>query len=238
MSYDAIVFDMDGVLLTGYHTDPAVYREAVREALLDFEAASMDRADMSVESADMLVDLADAFVDPADSGPVRQACDALEVPADAFWAYREHAATVIENQDIAAGEREPFPDTTVLASLDPAAGIGVVSNNRHGTVRFVVEHFGWSAHVDAVQGRHPTLDGYDRMKPDPYYLDRALDSLGAEPGATLYVGDRRSDVETADRAGTDVALLARDGAAPDAPPDPTYIVESLEELPGIVGVEP
>ena len=113
----------------------------------------------------------------------------------------------------------------------------MVSNNRHGTVRFVLEHFGWSAHVEAMQGRHPTLEGYDRMKPDPFYLDRALDSLGAEPGATLYVGDRLSDVETADRAGTDVALLVRDGNPPEDAPDPTDVIESLDELPELLGDE-
>lgn len=216
MSYDAIVFDLDGVLLTGYHTAPAVYREATRETLADFDVSAPA--------------VPEALVNPDDTEEVREFCDHHDCSPDAFWGYREHASTVLENERITDGEREPFEDVEVLARLAESATLGIVSNNRHGTVRFVREHFDWGDAFGAVRGRTPTLAGYDRMKPDPHYLALTLDDLGVEPAETLFVGDRLSDVETADRAGTDSALLVRNGDRPAGEGEPTHVVESLRDL--------
>ncbi|MFB6150733.1 MAG: HAD family hydrolase [Haloarculaceae archaeon] len=214
--YDALVFDLDGVLLTGYHTDPAVYRRATVESLADF----------GVETDDPPA----ALVDPDDAGTARRVCERLGVPADPYWGYREHAATALENDRIRAGERVPFDDVDALSTLADRADLAVVSNNRHGTVRFVRNHFDWGGHLTTAVGRRPTLAGYDLMKPDPHYLEAALDALGTDPADGLFVGDRRSDVATADRAGADAALLVRDDDQPDGEPEPTFVVESLEDL--------
>ena len=216
MSYNAIVFDLDGVLLSGYHTAPAVYRQATSEALADFGAA------VEEPPADL--------VDPDGTAAIREACDRLDIPAEPFWAYREHAATALENDRIEAGDREPFADVETLETLDTAADLGIVSNNRHGTVRFVCEYFDWGTSIEAAVGRAPTVAGYDRMKPDPFYLQQCLDTLDCAPDETLFVGDRRSDVATADRIGADSALLIRDGDRPDGGPEPTIEIESLTAL--------
>ncbi|MFW5950069.1 MAG: HAD family hydrolase [archaeon] len=222
MTYDAITFDMDGVLLTGYHTDPETYRQATLESLADFDANSVDPPSV--------------IVDPDEAATVREFCERHNVPAEPFWGYREHAATVLENEQIRAGERVPFEDVTVLETLAAEADIGIVSNNRHGTVRFVREYFDWGAHVNAAVGRAPTLSGYDRMKPDPYYLDRVIQTLDTDPADVLFVGDRRSDVETADRAGADAALLVRDGELPAGDAEPAHVIETLDELVSIAGI--
>ncbi|MFB6114340.1 MAG: HAD family hydrolase [Halodesulfurarchaeum sp.] len=216
VAYEAIVFDMDGVLLTGYHTDREIYRRAAQEATTDF----------AIDIDELPADL----VDPDRGADIRRICDARGVNPDAFWGYREHASTAMENEQIAEGTREPFADTEVLFDLSDVARLGVVSNNRQGTVRFVLEHFGFVGHVDAFRGRLPTLDSFDRMKPDPAFLDTVLDALDVDPAETLFVGDRRSDVLTADRAGTDSALLVRDGDPPDGNPDPTVTIGTLTEL--------
>ena len=67
--YDAIVFDMDGVLLTGYHTDRELYRQAAIEALADFDA-SISRPPPGL-------------IDPEDANHVRRLCKDVGVPADA-----------------------------------------------------------------------------------------------------------------------------------------------------------
>lgn len=216
MSYDAIVFDMDGVLLEGYHTDRAIYRRAAEETLSDFDT--------------QVSEVPDDLVDPADAASVRSRCATLDLPADAFWAYREHAATALENRRIEAGDRQPFEDTTVLSRLSSEYRLGIVSNNRNGTVRFVTDHAGWAKDVHATHGRYPTLEGYDRMKPDPYYLERTLDDLEVRAADTLFVGDRVSDVTTARRAGTDSAMLVRNGNGPAADVDPNYRITSLLAL--------
>lgn len=216
VSHDAIAFDLDGVLLTGYHTPPDVYRRATVEALADFDVAVSDPPDN--------------LVDPDDTARVRRSCEELGIPPEPYWGYREHASTVRENDRIRAGERDPYPDVDALETLAERAQLAVVSNNRHGTVRFVCERFEWGKYVNAAYGRAPTLAGYDRMKPDPHYLATALETLAVEPADALFVGDRLSDIETADRLGTDSALLVRDGDRPDGDEDPTFVIESLSDL--------
>jgi phosphoglycolate phosphatase-like HAD superfamily hydrolase len=209
--YDAICFDMDGVLLTGSHTDRSVYRQAAAATLADFGAEYDGQPPMDL-------------VDPDTVADVRAMCDELEIPPAAVWAYRERAATTVENERIVAGDRTPFQDTPALDSLD--CPVGVVSNNRHGTVRFVVEHFGLPASV--VRGRFPTLDEFGRLKPDPHLLSWVLDRLDAAD--VLFVGDRLSDVAAAHRAGVDAALLTRGGEPPSGKHEPEHHVDSLEAV--------
>ncbi|MFW6385017.1 MAG: HAD family hydrolase [Halodesulfurarchaeum sp.] len=216
MAYEAIVFDMDGVLLEGYHTDRDIYRRAATETLVDF--------DTGVGSPP------EELVDPADAAVVRRLCEEYDVQADSFWGYREHASTTMENEEIEAGGREPFDDVEVLQELAEKHRLGIVSNNRQGTVRFVVGHFGWDAFVEGYRGRRPTLEDFDRMKPEPSFLDSALEDLQVPASETIFVGDRLSDVVTAREVGTDSALLVRDGEPPTGEADPTMQISSLLEL--------
>jgi HAD superfamily hydrolase (TIGR01549 family) len=217
MAYDAILFDMDGVLLTGYHTDRAIYRRATATALADFGHDSAGD------------DPPPALVDPDSVTDVRSVCDDLGVPAAPLWAYRERAATTIENESIAAGDRVAPPDADALDSLAETHELGIVSNNRQGTARFVTDYFEFPMAV--VRGRFPTLTEYGNRKPDPTYLEWALDRLDGED--VLFVGDRRSDVEAAHRADIDAALLARSGDPPEGSPEPEHHIESLTELVGL-----
>lgn len=217
MAYDAVCFDMDGVLLTGYHTDRSVYRRAVRATLADFGVSY---------EGDPPPDL----VDPDTVTDVRTVCDDLDLPAAPAWAYRERAATTLENESIVAGDRHPFSDTGALRTLAESYELTITSNNRQGTVRFAAEHFGWP--ISAVRGRYPTLRAFGSRKPDPEIVTSMLDHLDTDDA--VLVGDRRSDVEAAHRAGIDAVLLARDGDPPEGDPEPEYHVESLSELPDVL----
>ena len=216
MTYETILFDMDGVLLTGYHTDREVYRQAAAATLADFGI------DYEREPP--------GLVDPDDISEVRTTCDDLSLPATSAWAYRERAATTIENERIAGGDRVPFDDTVVLADLADEQTLGIVSNNRQGTVRFTAEHFGWP--MDTVRGRYPTLTEFSKRKPDAHLLRWTLDRLSTDEA--LFVGDRRTDIAAADRAGIDSVLLSRDGNVPDGEPEPTHHIESLDALLDVV----
>jgi phosphoglycolate phosphatase-like HAD superfamily hydrolase len=136
--YDAVVFDMDGVLLTGYHTNRDVYREAARETLSAFDADADGAGDGTGDA-----DPPSALVDPDDAADGRRVCERYDLPPAAAWAYREGVSTELEN--------------------------------------------------------------------------------------------RRTDVATADRAGVDAALLARDGEPPAGGPEPELHVESLRDLLDVVG---
>jgi len=216
VAYETFLFDMDGVLLTGYHTDRDVYRQAAAATLADF-------------GIDYEGDPPPGLVSPDDVAEVRTTCDDLGLPAAPTWAYRERAATTIENERIIGGGRVPFDDTAVLRTLGEQT-LAIVSNNRQGTVRFAAEHFGWP--MDAVRGRYPTLSEFGQRKPDPHLLRWALDRLATDEA--LFVGDRRSDIAAAGRAGIDSALLSRDGDIPDGEAEPTHYIESLDALSDLV----
>lgn len=226
--YDAVLFDMDGVLLSGAGTDPEVYREAARAAVADCGVAD--------PPADGLEALGGAGL----GDDLTAACDDLGVDLGAFWAAREDHAARISRDRLERGSREPFDDVAVLHDL--AAGdvecdrfdgggvsLGVVSNNRQATVEFVAEWAGFDDAVSLLRGRDPTVEGYRRRKPDPHYLSEALDDLDADDA--LYVGDRETDLLAAERAGADGAFVRRShNADADLGRTPDYELDSLWEL--------
>lgn len=223
MEYDAVLFDMDGVLLTGEHTPGSVYRSAIEAVLADFDVA----VDADTVPA--------SLVRPETAAEFREGCRAFDVPPAPAWGYREHAATVRENDRIDAGERTPHDDATVLSRLADTHEVGVVSNNRFGTVSFVLRRFDWTPDVDASRARRPSLVDYEHKKPEPDYLQDALGRLEAGPEDALFVGDRRSDVETGRRAGVDAALLARGSASDGGGSEPTYHLDTLHDLVDVLG---
>ena len=214
MTYDALIFDLDGVLLTGWQTSDTVYRRSTATML---EAYGYEDADWS-----------SALENPDCSAAFREACANWEIPPDPAWGYRERAATQFETARIASGERATFDDADTLAELRKSYALGIVSNNRHCLVAWCVESLPWGSAISAYRGRYPTLPDYDRMKPDPTYLASTIEKMGVED--VLFVGDRRSDVLTADRVGCDSALLSRSNTVPPGNHEPTYHISSLTDL--------
>jgi phosphoglycolate phosphatase-like HAD superfamily hydrolase len=223
MAYTAVLFDMDGVLLTGEHTPDAVYRRAIEEVLTHFDVTVDEDA------------VPASLVRPGTAEAFREGCRALDLPPAPAWGYREHASTVLANEHIDAGERTSYGDATVLAELADSHEVGVVSNNRFGTVSYVLRRFDWTAAVDAARARLPSLADYDRKKPEPDYLQDVFASIESGPADALFVGDRRSDVTTARRTGADAALLDRGSASDGGGPEPTYHLDSLHDLEPVVG---
>jgi phosphoglycolate phosphatase len=83
---------------------------------------------------------------------------------------------------------------------------------------------------DAIQGSGTGLP----MKPHPAALLAILRRLGAAPERALYVGDSKTDVETARAAGVAVALVKCGySAAPATTLGADWVVECLSEIPSI-----
>ncbi|PSQ05422.1 HAD family hydrolase [Halobacteriales archaeon QS_6_71_20] len=189
-----VLFDMDGVIVEGRGTADAVHDRALDDVLA---ARELDPDD-DVRSALSGYEYTDTFVGAA---------EALGVdPADLF-AERERRSARRSNERLAAGARGVYPDVDALDRIADHATVGLVSNNYHPTVEFVVDHFGLDAFALA-RGRDLGVEGFRRRKPEPYYLNEALSALGASDG--LYVGDRRMDLLAAERAGLDGVFLRRD----------------------------
>lgn len=216
MQYDAVLFDMDGVLLTGRGTQTDVYLEATRRTFREF----------GVE--EFTDDQVRAFTDP-DFEDLGALCADYGLSLGSFWRRREDHATDLAKQQVGTAARRAFDDAAVVRDLPAELALGVVSNNRQATVEFVLESIGLRPAFEVVLGRDPTVEGYRRRKPNPAYLRRALDELDAD--AAVYVGDRATDVQAAAGAGIDSVLLDRPEHDPPAACDPTYTIPSLRDLP-------
>ena len=215
-----VLFDMDGVILEGWGTDDAVHSRALDDVL--------EERDMCVTG-----DLRGPLETYEYDDRFRAACEELAVDPAALFRAREERSARRSIERLAAGTRRLYPDVDAIGELAERVPVGVVSNNYHPTVEFVVDHFRLDE-FSFVRGRDLGPDGFRRRKPDPYYLNEALDALGAEGG--LYVGDRATDVIAAERAGLDGAFLRREhNAGLDPDPDPAFEIEGLRELVAIVG---
>jgi HAD superfamily hydrolase (TIGR01549 family) len=209
--YDAVVFDSDGVLIE--LTERELLAEAIRDAFAEFDV----RVDETVAREMVAAD------DPPDDAFERE----YGIDPAAFWERREALASEYQRETIRAGEKTLYDDATVVRSLPHR--LGVVSNNQHETIACVLDHHDLAAHFETAYGRKPTLAGARRKKPDPSYIEQALDDLGTR--SALYVGDSEKDVVAARRAGIDSAFVRRDHRADlDLDVTPTHEVRDLYEL--------
>ena len=217
--YETVLFDMDGVILDGRGTDDAVHARALDDVL--------DERDLRV-TGDLRRPLETYEYDDG----FRGACEELGVDPATLFRAREERSAKRSVARLAAGTRSLCPDVDAIDALAERVPVGLVSNNYHPTVEFVVDHFRLGA-FEFVRGRDLGPDGFRRRKPDPFYLNEALDALGARGG--LYVGDRTTDVIAAERAGLDGAFLRREhNAALDLDVEPTVEVDGLWEVADLV----
>lgn len=219
-----ILFDMDGVILEGPRTDSQVYDDAADAALatLDADPTPAQRRTLRRHDVDGVV----------------AACTELGIDPDRFWRVKEHYASAGTHDRIRSGERALYDDVDAIADLAERTSIGLVTNNRHETAEFVADYlkteFGTT--FDVVRGRDPTLEGYRRRKPDPYYLERALAELDVDEG--VYVGDFPKDVTAGTAAGLETAFLRRPhNRGLECPANATNELESLSELGDVVSVD-
>lgn len=219
MTYDALLFDVDGVLLELHADHPSVYRQAV--------ATTFEEFDISPTNADL-----DAFISGATVEDMRRVCTEHGIEFETFWPRREANASTLQRTMMDDGERVPYDDCAVLGELAADHDMGVVSSNQHATVEYMLERFDLAQLFDAVYGRDPTVEGFRRTKPDTQYLERAMTDLDVTEG--LYVGDSACDVTAAHRAGLDSVFVRRSHRESySLPEEPTYEISSLLALPDL-----
>jgi HAD superfamily hydrolase (TIGR01549 family) len=146
----------------------------------------------------------------------------------AFWDAREYHDERSQLEEFRAGTRECYDDVTAIEGLPQACG--VVSNNHHSTIEFVLDFFDLRPLFDTYYSREKTVSSLRVKKPSSYHVERALADLDDE--STLYVGDSESDVIAAHAAGIDSAFVHRlhCGRGPDLSVEPTHEVYSLHEV--------
>ena len=207
--YEAIVFDNDGVLVEP--SDRAVIVDAVVDTFRAF-GVEVERSveERTVEEG---VDLT-AFAREHGLNP------------EALWHHRELTVSLAQQAHTRDGGKQVYDDVAALADIE--CPLGLVSNNQHATIEFLLAYHALPA-FETAQGRTPTLAGAGSRKPNPDYLQQALDELGTSDA--LYVGDSETDIVAAHRAGVDAAFLRREHVAETAlSVDPELEVETLREL--------
>lgn len=217
VSYDAVLFDHDGVLVT--LTSDTTHLTGAREA---FEHVGVERPGPGhVEALSIGVTVRE----------LTAACEQYGVDPAAFWRARDEVVSAAQRDEMRRGEKRPYDDVDALADL--RVPLGVVSSNQRRTVEFSLDHFGLAERFETVQAREPTVESLRRKKPNTHYVDRALDALDASDA--LFIGDSESDVAAAAEAGIDAAFLRRSHTADAAlSVTPDYEVEDLRAVVDLV----
>lgn len=210
-----VLFDMDGVLLEGHANDTAGYEAGLTRTLEEYDLAVTDAEWGGLAG----YEYDRAFV---------EACEAVGVDPVAFYDSRERHSERWFADRVEADARTRYADVEALSVLCEHHRLGLVSNNYDGVVRAVVDHHDLPP-FEFVRGRDPGIEGFRRRKPDPHYLEEALEALDARTG--VYVGDRETDVLAAKRAGLDAVFLEREhNSTASLGTDPAVALSSLEAL--------
>ncbi|WP_121820354.1 HAD family hydrolase [Halostella salina] len=215
-SYDAVLFDNDGVIVE--RSTPDVIAPAVRAAFRDVGIADPDPDHVDYCMRGRMDDL-DAI------------CETYGVDHEAFWERREHHVLRAQREAIENGGKALYDDVAVVDEFD--ADCAIVSNNQHPTIEFIVDHYDLAGRFDPAIGREMSVAGVARKKPEPDLIEDALAALDAD--RALYVGDSATDVVAAHAAGIDSVYVDRPNHDPEPlEREPTHTVADLTELREVV----
>ncbi|MFC6716543.1 HAD family hydrolase [Natrialbaceae archaeon GCM10025810] len=214
MTYDAVLFDFDGVIVET--PSPSALYEALSRACDAFGGAAPTGETVRAVIA-------------GDFDGIAARCRRLGVDTDDFCAAAAREMVRTQLEEVERGLRSAYDDVSAIRSLEAARGI--VSDNHPAVVTSLLGRFGVDSLFETVYGCPLTPEGLERRKPSPANIEAAMADLDAE--SALYVGDRAVDVRAADNAGIDSAFLEREGC--EEVRAATYRVTSLRELPAIVG---
>jgi HAD superfamily hydrolase (TIGR01549 family) len=191
MSYEAVLFDNDGVLVEPI--ERSVLRRATWEAFDALGVSDPDPDDVDRLALGVTPDLLSSI------------CAAYDLDPERFWRARDYHSSHAQRAELRAGRAALYDDFDAVREID--APRGIVSSNQQDTVEFMHDFFATADLFTTAYGRGPTVRSLARKKPDPYYLHRALSDLDTD--AALFVGDSESDVLAARNAGLDAAFVRR-----------------------------
>ncbi|WP_158058210.1 HAD family hydrolase [Halorussus halophilus] len=216
MSYDAVLFDCDGVIVE--MPDRAAMTDAMRRV--------QQRFGLSVPPENVVADFFRGNL-----SAITERCREAGIERDSFCAEAAREAVSAQLTEIRSGLRSRYEDVAAIRDLN--LPLGVVSDNHPRVLSFLLRQFDLTGLFQTVRGCPFTPAGLERRKPDPSNVEAAMETLDAE--TALYVGDREVDVLAAENAGIDSALVRREDASEQGfDVSPTYELDSLWDLPATV----
>lgn len=192
ISLDAVLFDMDGVLVDVSRS----YRRAIEETVEHFTGR-----DIGPNTIQRYKNYG-GFNDDWKLTHAIITDTAMEVPLsrviEEFQSrYRG------DDWDGFIAEEEPLIADKTLASLNGDSRIlGVVTGRPEEEAQWTLDHMGWTSYFPLVVAKEKQRG---RMKPDPFPLDHSLSMLAAagrsiEPSSAVYIGDTVDDMVAAREA--------------------------------------
>jgi len=198
MVYEAVIFDLDGVLC---HTDKYHYmawKEIAGELGISFARKINDRM-RGVSRMESLEILLENFKGN------------LSWQQKECYAQKKNRIYRCLLKNISEKDLEPEVKQTLDAIK--ASGIKTAIGSSSRNTKFILEQLGLSGFFDAV------ADGTDitRSKPDPEVFIKAAEFLGVEPKSCLVVEDAVAGLTAAAAAGMDCAAMGnlKDSAKAD-----------------------
>jgi phosphoglycolate phosphatase len=210
MSFDLLVFDLDGTLIDSA-LDLALSVNAVR-ADADLEPLPHETVYTYVgNGAPMLIQRA---LDAEAADP--------RVERGLEFFYRYYHEHMLDNTDLYPGVREALDEWR-----DEGRGMAVLTNKPVRFTRHIIEGLGLNGRFGRVYGGN----SFETKKPEPKGLEAIMRELNGVPAKTLMVGDSAVDVLTARNAkvtSAGVTYGLRPETFEEHPPD--ILVDSMPEL--------
>lgn len=219
MTYDAVIFDKDGVLIDSMKDD-FVWADQLRAEILEKEGISVGPEDVKqIVVAQKPSDLDDFLA-----------------THDLNWETIQHLENRVADRKIKRlkngeiGLHDSAREVLEKVKLPKA----MVSNSPLRAAEFVVDYYSLEKHFEEVLS--PSTDDMKdfirKKKPNPEMVEEAIASMGASN--PLMVGDTADDIEVARNAGIDCCLV--NPYKPYVNHDPEYRFDSLKgvlEIPGL-----
>ena len=148
---------------------------------------------------------------------------------DGEFIFQEFAK---ESKKLYKSHTFPYPHSKeVLLKLKKEGfKLGVVTNKLHHLSEYALE----CIHLDGIFDYIVGFDDVSKGKPDPEGMFKAMQYFNGNRINTIYIGDNKSDLDSANNAGIDCALVAWGPRVLPKDINPKYRFNSYLELEGIL----
>jgi HAD superfamily hydrolase (TIGR01509 family) len=211
MSYNAVIFDKDGVLINSFET---VF-SAMNEALTSYGYEEIEREEFRKEWWGIR----------ADQSIERKLEISKQRAVEIFEFYKQKRKELDHMSEL-------YPDVKhVLEKLSQEHELGVVTSTYRELAVNLLVNFGIYDFFNVVVGGDETTP-----KPAPDSVMKACDDLGLEPGKALFVGDTDADIGAGKSAGCTTVILTTSKTREELKNvGEIIVIDNLRDLLGIVG---